>query len=93
MKTAILTISTSVARGASEDESGPVLVQLAAAAGAEIVAHEVVSDDTEAIEERLRASGVDVRRFKKPTFTKPAPIDLRYEIATQCDVVIEALAD
>jgi hypothetical protein len=45
------------------------------------------------IEERLRASGLDVRRFKKPTFTKPAPIDLRYEIATQCDVVIEALAD
>jgi hypothetical protein len=45
------------------------------------------------IEERLRASGLDVRRFKKPTFTKPAPVDLRYEIATQCDVVIEALAD
>ena len=34
-----------------------------------------------------------VRRFAKPTFTKPAPIDLRHEIATQCDVVIEALAD
>ena len=32
------------------------------------------------IEERLRASGIDVRRFKKPTFTKPAPVDLRYEI-------------
>ena len=45
------------------------------------------------IDERLRASGFDVRRFKKPTFTKPAPVDLRYEIATQCDVVIEALAD
>ena len=45
------------------------------------------------IEERLRMAGVDVRRFKKPTFTKPAPVDLRYEIATQCDVVIEALAD
>jgi hypothetical protein len=45
------------------------------------------------IEQRLVSSGVDVRRFKKPTFTKPAPVDLRYEIATQCDVVIEALAD
>ena len=33
------------------------------------------------------------RRFRKPTFAKPAPIDLRHEIATQCDVVIEALAD
>jgi hypothetical protein len=29
----------------------------------------------------------------KPTFTKPAPVDLRHEIAMQCDVVIEALAD
>ena len=39
------------------------------------------------IEERL------VERFRKPTFTKPAPVDLRHEIATKCDVVIEALAD
>jgi hypothetical protein len=45
------------------------------------------------LEERLRQRGGDVRRFAKPTFTKPAPIDLRHEIAIQCDVVIEALAD
>ncbi len=42
---------------------------------------------------RLTAAGVRVERFRKPTFTKPAPIDLRHEIATKCDVVIEALAD
>ena len=29
----------------------------------------------------------------KPTFTKPAPHDLRREIAARCDAVIEALAD
>ena len=29
----------------------------------------------------------------KPTFTKPAPVDLRYEISSKCDAVIEALAD
>ena len=34
-----------------------------------------------------------VRRYRKPTFAKPAPVDLRHEIATQCEVVIEALAD
>jgi hypothetical protein len=34
-----------------------------------------------------------VRRYRKPTFTKPAPVDLRHEIATECHVVIEALAD
>ncbi len=45
------------------------------------------------MEERLTDLGVDVRRYAKPTFTKPAPADLRYEIATQCRVVIEALAD
>ena len=42
---------------------------------------------------RLEESGAIVRRYRKPTFTKPAPIDLRQEIATQCEVVIEALAD
>ena len=45
------------------------------------------------IEERLVDRGVRVERFRKPTFTKPAPADLRHEIATKCDLVIEALAD
>ena len=29
----------------------------------------------------------------KPTFTKPAPPDVRREIAARCEAVIEALAD
>jgi hypothetical protein len=45
------------------------------------------------IEEHLAERGAIVTRFAKPTFTKPAPVDLRQEIATKCDVVIEALAD
>ena len=45
------------------------------------------------LEEQLAERGLQVRRFTKPTFSKPAPIDLRHEIGTQCDVVIEALAD
>ena len=45
------------------------------------------------LEERLTEAGVTVRRYRKPTFAKPAPVDLRHEIATQCEVVIEALAD
>src|SRR4051812_26054229 len=45
------------------------------------------------LQELLEAGGASVRRYIKPTFTKPAPVDLRHEIATQCDVVIEALAD
>lgn len=45
------------------------------------------------LEERLVGVGASVRRYRKPTFTKPAPVDLRHEIATHCQVVIEALAD
>jgi hypothetical protein len=45
------------------------------------------------LEQRLAAAGATVKRYRKPTFTKPAPIDLRHEIATHCEVVIEALAD
>ncbi|MBM3692398.1 MAG: hypothetical protein FJW77_03745 [Actinobacteria bacterium] len=45
------------------------------------------------VAERCAEAGLRVERFRKPTFTKPAPIDLRHEIATKCDVVIEALAD
>jgi hypothetical protein len=45
------------------------------------------------IEELLTARGANVERFAKPTFTKPAPVDLRHEITAKCDVVIEALAD
>jgi hypothetical protein len=45
------------------------------------------------LEQRLTADGVTVRRYAKPTFAKPAPVDLRHEIAVHCEVVIEALAD
>ena len=45
------------------------------------------------LEAMLQEAGAIVQRYRKPTFTKPAPVDLRHEIATQCDVVIEALAD
>jgi hypothetical protein len=45
------------------------------------------------LEEQLVRRGALVTRYAKPTFTKPAPIDLRQEIAMQCEVVIEALAD
>ena len=45
------------------------------------------------LEQRLAEFGSTVRRYAKPTFAKPAPVDLRHEIATECDAVIEALAD
>jgi len=44
---------------------------------------------------RLREEmpGIEIRRYKKPTFTKPAPEELRRQIAKESDFVIEALAD
>lgn len=45
------------------------------------------------LEEKLTSLGAAVRRYKKPTFTKPAPVDLRQQVATECGAVIEALAD
>jgi len=45
------------------------------------------------LERLLRERGHEVQRTAKPTFTKPAPADLRREIAEHCDAVIEALAD
>lgn len=45
------------------------------------------------LEARLGERGIATRRYKKPTFTRPAPVDLRFEIATQCGAVVEALAD
>jgi molybdopterin adenylyltransferase len=54
MRTAVITISTSVARRESDDTGGPLLARLAEAAGAEVDAMEVVPDDRALIEDRLR---------------------------------------
>ncbi|MBW2444470.1 MAG: hypothetical protein JRG83_00955 [Deltaproteobacteria bacterium] len=45
------------------------------------------------LEARLHEQGAETLRFRKPTFTKPAPTDLRQQIATSCGAVIEALTD
>ena len=54
MQTAVLTISTSVAAGRTQDTSGDALAAAATAAGAEVVAQETVTDDRDAIEAALR---------------------------------------
>jgi hypothetical protein len=45
------------------------------------------------LERLIAGRGHTVIRTAKPTFTKPAPPDVRAEIAQRCDAVIEALAD
>lgn len=45
------------------------------------------------VEAAFTERGIATRRYRKPTFTKPAPSDLRAEIARECGAVVEALAD
>ena len=45
------------------------------------------------LDQLLTGEGLTVKRYKKPTFTRPAPVELLQQIATDCDVVIEGLAD
>jgi len=45
------------------------------------------------IDAHLSERGHKTLRFSKPTFTRPAPVELLQEIAQQCDVVVEGLAD
>ena len=45
------------------------------------------------LDARLRQRGLDVRRYRKPRFSRVAPVELTQQIQSDCDVVIEALAD
>ncbi|MBS1843569.1 MAG: MogA/MoaB family molybdenum cofactor biosynthesis protein [Actinobacteria bacterium] len=53
MRAALLTVSTSKARGEGEDESGARLAELVAELGMEVAAREVVPDEQATIEARL----------------------------------------
>jgi len=66
---------------------GPIgLVDIAKARG------DVFLDELERLL-RVRAPSEAIVRLRKPTFTKPAPPNLREEIAQRCRLVIQALAD
>ena len=43
--------------------------------------------------ERLGERGIAFKHYAKPTNTRPAPIPLSQQIATEVDVVIEGLSD
>jgi molybdopterin adenylyltransferase len=61
VRAALLTISTSKARGVGVDESGPKLAEFARELGAEVIAVELLPDEREVIEARLR-DWADLRR-------------------------------
>jgi len=45
------------------------------------------------LDERLAESGIAVKRYKKPTNTRPAPLPLQQQIATEVNLVVEGLSD
>ncbi|KAA3664019.1 MAG: hypothetical protein DWQ04_07935 [Chloroflexi bacterium] len=45
------------------------------------------------IQAHLETQGITIQRYTKPTYTRPAPVALQQQIATECDIIIEALAD
>ncbi len=45
------------------------------------------------VERQLKALGARVRRYAKPTFARTAPLELTQRISSECDAVIEGLAD
>ena len=45
------------------------------------------------LEAGMAARGLTVRRYAKPTNTRVAPVAVAQAVATECDVVVEALSD
>ncbi len=45
------------------------------------------------LDKKFSDMGVTVKRYRKPTHARVAPVDLKHQIVTECDVVIEGLAD
>jgi hypothetical protein len=45
------------------------------------------------LDERLQERGYAVRRYKKPTNTRTAPVALAQQIATETNIVVEGLSD
>jgi hypothetical protein len=45
------------------------------------------------VAERLTEQGIAVKRYRKPTVTRPAPLPLQQQIALEANIVVEGLAD
>ena len=47
----------------------------------------------DSVEKRLVAGGHTVLRFRKPTYTRPAPMPIIQDIVERCSVAVVGLAD
>jgi molybdopterin adenylyltransferase len=91
---AVVTVSDSCARGERDDLSGPAVSQALAKAGFQVVAHEVVSDDSMRIQNALILLAGKVRLIVTTGGTGIALHDVTPE-ATQavCERLLEGVAE
>lgn len=94
VRAAVLTVSDRCAAGTQVDLSGPALVRLLTGAGAAVEAQAIVSDDMDAIVERLRALAVSADLIVTSGGTGLAARDVTPE-ATRlvCDRMVDGLAE
>lgn len=90
----VITVSDRVARGESEDRSGPALAELLRADGYEVVASAVVSDDPDQIIQALRAGAAQSQLVVTTGGTGLAPRDRTPEAtAAVADYLVPGLAE
>ena len=64
-----------------------------AAIGLLSISKERSEEFLDTVEKRLVERGLNVLRFAKPTYTKPAPEAVIQDIVGKCDVAVVGLAD
>ena len=77
--------------------SRPVLPRLSQLEGKTIGLLDIAKPRGDVLLDRLEVlfteQGASVLRYKKPTMTRVAPLEVKQRIANECDAVVEALAD
>ncbi|MBT4520935.1 MAG: hypothetical protein HOC23_13105 [Halieaceae bacterium] len=74
-----------------------LLPRLSALEGATIGLLDINKPRGDVLLDRIEAlfveRGANIKRYSKPTMTRVAPVAVLQQIATECDAVVEALAD
>ncbi len=72
----------------------PLLPRLSSLEGKTIGLLDIAKPRGDVFLNRIEALfSVNVKRYKKPTMTRVAPVAVKQQLALECDAVIEALAD